>query len=320
MGQFLRLAVIGILVAVLALPLVATRASAATSDSEEWSFSERVWRGLWAGSHVSLAPVADEPQTEPADDETPVTTGGYVALGDSVAAGSGLTPNAQDDERCERSPLAYPYSVAEELNLALTHIACRGATAGDLFTKQGVRGPNIDAQLETAFANGRPSLITVTAGANDVHWDDFVRKCYARTCGTTTDTNIAESYQALLEAKLRYALSNIQTRSDDTPPTVILTGYYNPVSMQCTDEQNYVTSDEIRWLNSSLGDLNRTIRTVSADYSFATYAPVSFRGHDICSSDPWVQGLEDPAPFHPTARGQEVIARSILRAYEREVR
>ena len=106
--------------------------------------------------------------------------GTYAALGDSVAAGLGLlaASNATNqDLQCGRTTQAYPYIVAQTLGVQLIDVACSGATAGDLVTQQGVSGPNITPQLDIAFAAGTPQLITITAGANDVHWDDFLRYC-----------------------------------------------------------------------------------------------------------------------------------------------
>lgn len=87
-------------------------------------------------------------------------TGTYAALGDSIAAGAGLAPSEADDQ-CQRSTQAYGYLVAQQRNLTLLHVACGGATAGDLFTMQRVSGPNIVPQLDTAFASGTPALITL---------------------------------------------------------------------------------------------------------------------------------------------------------------
>lgn len=33
-----------------------------------------------------------------------------------------------------------------------------------------------------------------------------------------------------------------------------------------------------------------------------------FAGHQLCTSQPYVQGLDAAAPFHPTATGQSAIA------------
>ena len=34
--------------------------------------------------------------------------------------------------------------------------------------------------------------------ANDVHWDEFIRLCYATNCATRTNTAIADTYVSVL--------------------------------------------------------------------------------------------------------------------------
>jgi lysophospholipase L1-like esterase len=198
--------------------------------------------------------------------------------------------------------------------MPLLHVACSGAKVGDLFTKQAVEGPNITAQLDSAYASGTPELITITAGANDAHWDEFIRGCYAANCSNRATTLLANGYLVSLRTKLHVALTAIAERSNNKPPQVILTGYYNPLSATCTQYQSNITASEIAWLTSETDALNKTIQNVVKKYPFASFAPVDFTGHDICSGDSWVQGLTDPAPFHPTAQGQQAIAQSVLRA------
>lgn len=249
----------------------------------------------------------DEPEGE-----TTVTEGSYAALGDSVAAGLGLESPVPGDGICGRTFDAYAYQVAEQRGLQeINHLACTGATLGDLFTEQGVSGPNLDPQLDGAFASGTPELITVTAGANDVRWQDFLRKCYADTCGTRNDQRIADNLLAVLEAKIEFLFQGIERRSSGPPPEVILTGYYNPLSDNCTEIEPRLTLAEINWLSAQTEALNQTLQDAADQFEFVEFVPVDFEGHDICSDDPWVQTIDDPAPFHPTFEGQQAIAEAI---------
>lgn len=236
----------------------------------------------------------------------------YAALGDSIAAGLGLGNPAGDNSICGRTFGSYVYQVAESRNLGVNHLACSGATMGDLFTEQGIPGPNIPPQLDGAFAGGTPELITVTAGANDIYWDDFLRKCYADTCGTDRDERVANTLVSALGLKLQYLFRDIERRSGGSPPEVIITGYYNPLSSRCSDIEPRLTTDEITWLGAQTERLNQLLENSSAQLDFVTFAPIDFSGHDICSDDPWVQSLDDPAPFHPTPEGQQAIARAVL--------
>ena len=298
--RFIALIMTCSLLAVAALPVATVSAQ---------NKKDPIGSGLWSGANFDLSgkTARKSSTSKPTMPDSRV----YAALGDSVAAGAGLPGQ---DTQCGRSNQAYPHEVARKTGLTLAHIACSGATAGDLVTKQGVSGPNLSPQLQTAFANGTPRLITITAGANDAHWDDFLRKCYGMTCGTKSDDYIAKAYLTTLKAKLHIAFTDVQRRSNGTPPPVVVTGYYNPLSSKCI-APGQLTAAEISWLNKEAAALNKAIQDVSKRYKkFVKFVPVSFSGHDACSADPWVQGLQDPAPFHPTAKGQSVIAQAVLRA------
>lgn len=296
-------------------PLASAQAAPAQSDGTTGSMGmSPIIAGLWAGANFDLSSLGGTPQSAPQPvPATPPVGGYYAALGDSVAAGVGLpATSATDDPRCGRSGQAYGYTVAQTLHLPLVHAACSGATAGDLVTKQRVSGPNIAAQLDTAYAQGTPSVISITAGANDVHWSDFLRKCYAYTCGTSTDRTVFSVATSALSLKYFYALETIQERSGAHPPQVVLTGYYSPFSAACTSTTSQITAAELAWMDQAVTQLNDTIRQTAAGFPFATYAPVDFTGHDACSTDSWVQGSNDAAPFHPNAQGQQEIARAVL--------
>lgn len=288
----------------LAIPLsllvvLSTSASAfaATSDISP------IWSGLRQGFNMATGSSSDDSHANV-----------YAALGDSVAAGLGLkkaSGSTSRDVQCGRSPQAYTTTIARAANLPIINAACSGATAGDIFTEQGVSGPNIPPQLDAAFAKGTPALMTITAGANDAHWRGFLRTCYATNCATGASTTAANAYLVSLQLKLYYMFYAIQSRSSGTPPRVYVTGYYNPLSNNCLSSR--ITSAEIAWLNAEATALNQTIQNVTNAFSsFATFVPVSFAGHDICASTPWVQGLAGKAPFHPTAAGQQAIAKAIL--------
>jgi len=325
---FIALAVITIFGAV---TQTARAHSNTTQTNATPSETQSIWCGLWSGVNLDFGgrncgntaqqqttQTTQPPNRQPST-TIPTTPNSarpiYAALGDSVAAGLGLPAPANAEPGmtfCGRSSQSYAYQVAAATNMTLRHGACSGATVGDLFTKQGVNGPNITAQLDYAYAAGTPSLITITAGANDAHWDEFIRGCYASRCANGVTTSLANGYLVALQAKLYVAFTSIQLRSNGAPPPVIVTGYYNPLSTACTQYQSNITADEIAWLAAETAALNQTIKDVSSKYSFVTYVPVDFSEHDICSGSSWIQGLADKAPFHPTAAGQQAIARSVL--------
>lgn len=240
-------------------------------------------------------------------------SGTYAALGDSVAAGAGLSST---DAICERSADAYPYTVAATTGLSLTHIACTGAKADEgIYDSQVRNGSTLATQLDQAFANGTPNLITLTIGANDARWTQFIRQCYYIRCGYGVDTARFSAYLVDLKLELNVIMAKISTLSNGDLPQVIVTGYYNPFFSSTCAATNNLTSSEISWLRSRTSSLNTAISGTVGKYSFADFAPVSFSGHDICATDSWIQGLNDPAPFHPTAAGQQAIAKAVLAKY-----
>lgn len=275
---------------------------------------------LAAGANLDLSSVSLK-GCSPASSTSSATatprTNHYYALGDSVAAGLGLPAGSQtsaQDTQCSRSSRAYGSRVAAAAGLPYTNLACSGATAGDLLTDQHIVGPNPEQQLGVAFKNGTPKLITITAGANDVQWAQFVKLCLATNCNTRTNTVIANTGLDILEAKLHAAFSYIQLKSGNNPPKVIITGYYNPLSSACLAQFPQLTSYELSWLNSAVTSLNSRIQTVASQYPFVSYAPVNFTGHELCTATPWVQGQDaGNAALHPTSAGQAAIARSVIK-------
>jgi lysophospholipase L1-like esterase len=241
---------------------------------------------------------------------------GYVAIGDSIAAGAGLPALAgatSEDELCDRSSQAYPYRIAEQLQVPITHAACSGAKVDEgIYGQQTIADTKIPRQLDVAFSQGKPEVMTVTVGANDVRWTQFVRQCYVTRCGFAVDDARMKLYRADLRVELTRMLAEIQVKSHGSPPQVYLGGYYSPVASTECISGDRITSAEVDWINRQTANLNQAIRSVAPLFSFAHYVPVDFTNHEICAVDPWVQGMDTEAPIHPTANGQTAIAEAFL--------
>jgi lysophospholipase L1-like esterase len=277
-----------------------------------------VWRDVSA-SATTVTVSSTAPTPAPA---APKQTDAYVALGDSVAAGLGLptwSDATDQDKRCGRSPQSYAFEVGRQLKRPHILYACSGASSGDLFTRQWISNSNPNIQLNQAFSQGTPAVMSITVGANDIGWRELIQRCYSATCGTKAQTDLVDAGLLLMDRNLNRTMDQIKQRSGSTPPTVILTGYYNPVSQQCTAVfGERVTSQEINWIGDGVTKLNQHLQAVADRYSsFVRFAPVDFSGHDLCSKEPWVQGLNDTAPIHPTLAGQNSIARSVVAAAKR---
>jgi lysophospholipase L1-like esterase len=240
----------------------------------------------------------------------------YIALGDSVAAGYGLETNS-DPSACGRTDESYPHLVAETLHLQLTSFACSGASLdGGIVNAQEVNKKVLEPQLTQLFRQSpQPRLITLTSGANDIHWIDYLKKCYVSSCGSNTDSQAIEASIADYGVRLQVALAQLEAQYDNTPtPRVIVTGYYGifPSNIQTCSTQTGLTAQTINWWNEQENQLNNTIEKVVKTFNFARYAAIDFSGHDICSQDSWVQDIQTKGAFHPNDAGQRSISKAVI--------
>jgi len=169
----------------------------------------------------------------------------------------------------------------------------------------------LPAQIDTAYENGDLDIITLTIGANDTRWRQFIQECYTVRCGTTFDNATTKVLRGDLRLELYRALYEIQQHDTDGEIKVILTGYFKPYSAEDCDDTQGISADEKTWANDQATKINQAIYSVTKWFSFSEYVPVDFSGHELCSSDPWVQGRNDPYPFHPTIEGQQAIATTL---------
>ncbi len=240
----------------------------------------------------------------------------YVALGDSVASGAGLGANL--DATCDRSSLAYPSVLAGKLGISVTNLACSGAKVDEgIYDNQFRGGVSITPQLDAAYAGGAPDLITITIGANDVRWANYLRDCYVYKCGSGLDKARAVVYRADLRYELTKTLLLIESKSGNNPPTVLVNGYYSPFSNANCAATNQITKAEKRWISDQKGYLNDSLRTVIRSFDFAKYVPIDFGSHKVCTADSWLQGQNATAPFHPNTAGQQALANANLRILNR---
>ncbi len=248
----------------------------------------------------------------------PITyKGTYVALGDSVAAGVGLDEYA-DSSACNRTTQAYSRLVAAKLRYKLQSVACGGAT-----TQNGLVGPQdvnqlmVPPQIKAATTGSKPQLITLTIGANDADWTTFLQKCYVATCGSSSDTDAVNTGVASAVGNIRIALDQIRNTYPNSTPRVVITEYYQlfPASpgTNCAELTGIDTS-ELAWIATLQNSVNAALQSVATDYSFARYVPISFAGHELCTTTPWIQGLGAKAAYHPTAAGQAAMADQIVQA------
>ena len=242
----------------------------------------------------------------------------YISLGDSVSAGVGLE-NYSDPSACNRTIEAYPSLVAQSLYLKNSNLSCSGATlTNGVLGNQIVNQLSILPQLDQLFKVKTPYLISLTVGANDIGWTDFISKCYTGVCGGADDTNTLAIRLNSMSSNLDTALKNIQNNYVKHVPKMLVTGYYQVLpanKSNCSDIAG-IDQSELLWARDQQQKLNVTIESVVQQYSFAKYVPTDFSGHELCSSDPWVQGINSAAPYHPNDKGQTAISIDLVKEYK----
>jgi hypothetical protein len=91
--------------------------------------------------------------------------------------------------------------------------------------------------------------------------------------------------------------------------------YYSPFGsdLGCLGQYS-MTPAKTKVLLSRLGQLNKVLAQGASLFGFGVAAP-RFAGHELCTTDPWVQGPADHAPLHPNAAGELAIALTDQQAF-----
>jgi lysophospholipase L1-like esterase len=236
------------------------------------------------------------------------TTGGnrplIVGVGDSFTSGEGNPPflfgTDTTADQCHRSLAAYPYVVARMLRARGRDIACSGAQTKDLFATFKSESPQVSRL-------GNADDVVTTIGGNDVNALQSIEN-------PPSSAQFAAELQALEPVlvstyqKLQAAAPNAQIFAV-AYPSLIGANATSSCPLSTSQRQTVITATEA---------LDQTIQTA------ATQAHVNFvndfdafTGHELCTSDPWVNGVNLIHPsysLHPNEQGQMAIARSVAAA------
>ena len=234
-----------------------------------------------------------------------------VVLGDSTAAGAGLVPlpGASGPARaCGRSADSYAEDLSAADGLRVLNLACNGATITQgLLGWQTQHGHRLAPQLDVAEQAKQASVIIVSVGADDLDWAAMVRYCGSvPRCDDRATTAYFQQQLASFSKNYLDLLSRLANLPNH--PQVIVNRYYDPFGTQpgCLGQAG-LTPVNLQTLDSRLSTLNDVLAKGAIQFGFSSPQP-DFAGHQLCTPQPYVQGLDDAAPFHPTAAGQLAIA------------
>lgn len=245
-----------------------------------------------------------------------------VALGDSYAAGPGISPVA--DPICYRSAANYASLAADELGVGdFEDVTCGGATTANLVKSQEKDGGAIN-QPQLSAVDASTDLVTIGLGLNDSGLSvTLLYVCLpvlnqAKACEKYLATPDSVLHKALdqVVSQVRLSLQSIKERAPKA--TVILVGYPHmlPDKGRCPDllPLDGKSAARLRWV---LEDVNTDYKKVAADLG-VEYLDMytASAGHDVCSKEPWVNGVHDAgakgAPLHPTPAFERAVADRIV--------
>jgi GDSL-like Lipase/Acylhydrolase family len=235
-----------------------------------------------------------------------------VVIGDSTAAAAGNPVPAGAsalDRACGRSSESYAADLAAVNSWNVLNLACNSATIrnGLLGAQVLADGQVAPPQLAEAERATHAKVIIVSVGADDVDWSLQTRVCVASA--VCNDKVSAAFFSSQLSAFTRSYYSLLGDLAQlPGHPAVLVNEYYTPFGTGIGCLQRYgLTAAKEKVLLSRLGQLNAVLAQGAQTFGFTAVAP-QYAGHELCTSDSWVQGPGDPAPLHPTAAGELAIA------------
>jgi hypothetical protein len=200
------------------------------------------------------------------------------------------------------------------------------------------------ANLNPVYDQAAPDVVLVTFGADDVLFKSVLVSCViaavtdpnvctAQDPGTRVTTDVLDKQPALGQ-HYRDLATAIQARGQAAHPSkvpfVVFTGYPNPlpapnanVSFTACPDAAHLNQAQIAYLASLLQLQLQTLQGAVGGMRGVAVADVTgaLAGHQWCSSDPWAYGAsvlalnpQSGAPVHPTAQGQQAVARVVLKA------
>jgi lysophospholipase L1-like esterase len=234
-----------------------------------------------------------------------------VVMGDSTAAGAGLAPlpdSSGTARACGRSSDSYADDLSVANGWRVLNLACDGATISHgLLGPQDHDGQLLPAQFAGVERAVHLSAVIVSVGADDLNWAAEVRYCsVAPRCNDRATTAYFQQQLASFSKDYLDLLSRLAALP--THPQVIINQYYDPFGAEpgCLSRAG-LSPANLQTLTSRLATLNAVLADGAAQFSFSSPQP-DFTGHQLCTPQPYVQGLNAAAPFHPTVLGQLAIA------------
>ncbi len=276
----------------------------------------------------SAAQPSAEPTTETTDPLPAADPFIYVAMGDSYTAAHGV-PGTNWLDGCLQSDRNYPNLVSESLpDAELVDVSCSGAATHHMWDPR-VYGtiehpPQLDALTDET------DLVTISIGYNDFRlFATLFGRCAELAKKDPTGSpcqdrlirpngyDYLDKRVTIIGKRLAKAVRDIRERAPDARLLVLSYPHLLPETGYCRGRVPLAEGDYayVRGINEAMSEVQRAAAesVEGGEYVDVTAASI---GHDVCSDDPWVAGI-DPVPtraaaFHPFAVEQRAVADLIL--------
>lgn len=287
-----------------------------------------------AGDQATEQPATTATSSAPVTDATPDQTPGagtltYVAMGDSyTAAPLFALGNRHTIDSCLRSDSNYPTLVARHLDVDGLDVSCSGASTTSMFSKQKFSSTSLPPQLDALSDN--TDLVTLGIGANDFRY--FSKMIYTCLRVATIDPegapcrerNTTPAGRDRIEkhlGEIRHNVARVVRAIGKRAPQarILLVGYPQLLPSDgttCRSKLPLAVGDYPYVIELNLR-LSRAVEQggTRSGADFVDLVEAS-QGHDICSSMPWVAGVQG-APdramgLHPYPAEQRAVANLVI--------
>ncbi|MDQ2649713.1 MAG: SGNH/GDSL hydrolase family protein [Actinomycetota bacterium] len=242
---------------------------------------------------------------------------GYVAMGDSFAAGVGAQPYDAISGDCERSTKSWPVMLDELVDSIdlVDFRACGGAKVPHLLGPRGRLDPQIPAADE---ADDEVGLVTVTIGGNDAGFSELVLRCVIVDCSGVPES---DDFQDKLEALTDELADEVYpaVRAAYPRARIVHVGYprLTPAPGEGADGCRWLSAEEQTATASIVEQIGAAIIDAvdATDVDDVAFLDVfeALDGHELCTDDPWVNEVItlSSGRAHPTAEGYRAIAEMV---------
>lgn len=248
--------------------------------------------------------------------------GRYVALGDSYTSAP-LVPITDANTICLRSDHNYPHLLAAALPVErLVDVSCSGAQTNDLTGSQKGLRPQLDSVTPDT------GLVTVGIGGNDVGAISVVlyecpqlrsRDPQGAPCRSQTDGWIHDAIRTV-RGRVAAVLAKVRARA---PKARVIAVTYPQVIGDRSCAALPLAAGDVGFAHAINHELDQAIVAAARDAhveSLDLWAPSA--GHDVCSKDPWINGVRTvpgrALALHPFAVEQRAVADLLARRIRSE--